>query len=123
MELSALVVADSIFHLKYKRRSGQSVIGEVPKLFQQHCQLHVQFNKNRHGAQFRTGMLDDLRNTRHEGHRFVWIISMVNDLFNNKYEIIWDRDGIVRAGQEYLQVLADRDHVIVFGGRGTLKFE
>lgn len=119
MELSALVVADSIFHLK-SRKSGRSVVGEVRSLFQQHCQLHVQFNENRHGAQFRTRMLDDLRNTLHDGHRFVWIISMVNDLFNNKFQVVWDRDGIMKAGQAYQQLLEGIPHVIVFGGRGNL---
>ena len=96
------------------------MVPEVKTAIRQQFQLDLQFNENRHGAQFRTKMLDDLKNTLSERHSFIWIITMVNDLFNNKYQVVWDRDGITRAGQEYLKLLAGRDHVIVFGGRGNL---
>ena len=115
---TALVVTDSTFSLK-SNKSGRSVVGEVQEDFRRRCHLRVQFNEDRHGKQFRFELLDDLRkHTLSERHSFVWIISLGNDLFDNKYKVVWDRDGIKRAGQEYLKVHAGRDHVIVLGGRG-----
>ena len=96
------------------------MVPEVQTAFRELLQLDVQFNEDRHGAQFRTKMLDDLKNILSDRHSFIWIISMVNDFFNNKSQVVWDRDGITRAGQEYVKLLAGRDHVIVLGGRGNL---
>ena len=122
MERLALCVADSIFNLKTSS-GGKDVVWEVKEAFREQFRLDVQFNDYRHGAKFQKKMLEDLKTTLSENHSFVWIISMVNDLFNHKNLLVWDRDGIARAGREYRKLLAGRNHVIVFGGRGTLKFE
>ena len=117
---TALVVTDSTFSLK-SNKSGRSVVGEVQEDFRRRCHLRVQFNEDRHGKQFRFGLLDDLRkHTLSERHSFVWIISLGNDLFDNTCKVVWDRDGIKNAGREYKELLQGKDHVIVFGGRGDL---
>ena len=117
---SALVVLDSLFENK---SGAPSLVPEVTAAFRQQFQLDVEFNENRDSIHFQHRMLDDLKSNLSDRHSFVWIISMVNDLFNHKNLLVWDRDGIARAGREYRKLLAGRNHVIVFGGRGTLKFE
>ena len=121
--LKALVVTDSAFEIKSRRSGSPSAVPEVTAAFRERFQLDVEFNEDRYGIHFRHRMLDDLKSILSESHSFVWIISMVNDLFNNQSVVVPDRDGIKRAGLEYLKLLTGRNHVIVFGGRGSLKFE
>ena len=113
-----LVAADSIFCVK-SSKSGRELDLEVSEALKQRFEISLTSNSRQHyDALFQTDLLQYLTQTLSEKHDFVWVISMLNDLMNNRDEVVDCRDGIIEAGRAYAKLLEGRKHVIVIGGRG-----
>ena len=116
-----LMAADSIVCLK-SSKSGRCLDGDVVNRFKLQFRMELQLNERDHyGATFCEDLLHYVKKEYKPHHQFVWVMSMANDFFDKKNQFTgMDERAILYAGQSYKELLGDRPHVVIFGGKASL---
>ena len=123
----ALLAADSILCVR-RSKSGGSLDNDLVIRMRSDCNLDVQVNAGyHHGALFSGNLLQYVSQELRKQPAFqkIYVMSMANDYFRKgsflppeSLEVA--QQAICEAGLQYRQVLEDRSHLIIFGGRGDL---